>query len=477
MLVNTPDGFPSGQQPVAWWFGLDSGHGQHAIGPNGPWNAHGGVPAVTRATSLITDPITQVQWMARGSDGLMEQPPRWVRDPMLTRPDDRAGLAIWPHSHRLNRAAFWSAAIRSALWWGMGGVIYVENEDGTPRVGSLYLLHHHGFEPTDRGTYEIGLRTNEQPIETDRDGRFSIGGVQWRVVVLRNPASPISETGRSFGVFEMHPDVFTIATRQSSYEAAQFRTGVPAGYLKTSKPGMTQEQADELRRKWLENHGGDRRSIAVLNSTTEFQSVSMSPIESGLQGLKSSSLVDIANAFNMDPSMIGGPSGDSSTYSNVESRWSQFRITTLGRWIVDIEETFGALLPYLTDLHINFDELLRGDTASRFEAYSTALGDGWMTVAEVREREALPPLPDSDAFAGDSNAREAPARVAQQVVQAVQNGVLTVPEARAMIAEAGAELNPEEVPPYGEKYEEEPQPVPAALEPALEEENEDEAAE
>ena len=42
--------------------------------------------------------------------------------------------------------------------------------------------------------------------------------------------------------------------------------------------------------------------------------------------------------------------------------------------------------------------LLRGDTATRYEAYGKAIRDGWMSRNEVRERENLNPMPGLDTF-------------------------------------------------------------------------------
>jgi HK97 family phage portal protein len=41
----------------------------------------------------------------------------------------------------------------------------------------------------------------------------------------------------------------------------------------------------------------------------------------------------------------------------------------------------------------NFEGLLRGDTKTRYEAYQIAVSFGWMTRAEVRDRENLNPIP------------------------------------------------------------------------------------
>lgn len=389
---------PSGVPPFVWWFGGDQGAGAYPIGPNGPWTTAGGISAVTRATSLISDPLAQVEWVSQAENTVgsapteVEQAPRWVRDPMLLRPDLRSGPQVWPHTVRLPRAAFWAQVIRAALWWGEGNVIYVEGPDGAPVAGSLYLLARDGYErtkpPGERAQMTIG-----DDITVDDDGRFRVGAVGWRVATLRHPHSPISPEGRSFGVFEMNPSTFTFVDRMQRYAANTFRTGVPAGYLKSVAPGLTQPQADDLKGKWLAAHGGDTRSIAVLNSTTEFNPIAMSPVDTALAQMHGVSLVDVANAFGVDPNMIGGPSGDSSTYANVESKYSHYRVHTLGRWQTDLVETFGALLPAGRTLRIQLDQLLRADTATRYTQYAAALAGGWLTTDEIRDAEGLPPLP------------------------------------------------------------------------------------
>lgn len=401
LLVNSPDGFPSAQQPAMWWFGYDSGAGSTPIGPNGPWTGGaGGVSAVTRATALIVDPLAQVPWGVQ-RDGMalpLSDVPRWLSDPMLVRPDLRTGPSPWPHAVRQTRASFWANVLRSALWWGMGPVIYQVGTNGQPVPGSLYQIHRHSFDvhrpggPTSAPVYKIGGE-----VETDSEGRFEMGGTQWDTIVMRNPLSPIDEDGRSFGVFEMHPATFGLQARMQEYELGTFRTGVPAGYLKTTVPGLTQDQADLMKLKWLEAHGGDRRSIAVLNATTDFKPLTMTPVDTALSEMKSASLVDIANAFNLDANMINGRSGDSSTYANVESKYSNYRVHTLGRWQTDAEETFGALLPYGTNLDIRLGDLLRGDTGTRYSQYQAGIDGGWLTVEEVRAAEGLPPLTGTPA--------------------------------------------------------------------------------
>src|SRR5262245_24327926 len=86
-LVNDPDGFPSDFPPYMWWFGYDSGGGAYPIGPNGPYASSGpAVPVVTRATALITGPLTVAPFrvLDAAAFGRTLPPPRWLTDPMLT---------------------------------------------------------------------------------------------------------------------------------------------------------------------------------------------------------------------------------------------------------------------------------------------------------------------------------------------------------------------------------------------------------
>lgn len=53
------------------------------------------------------------------------------------------------------------------------------------------------------------------------------------------------------------------------------------------------------------------------------------------------------------------------------------------------------LFPILmSECEFDADQLLRADLATRAAVYTQALGAGWMTVEEVRQREGLGPVPE-----------------------------------------------------------------------------------
>jgi len=148
-------------------------------------------------------------------------------------------------------------------------------------------------EVRDDNTWRILLGDGSEWVDTDRDGRYTLGGRGFRLVCLWEP------NGDGTGVFGRHAADLGLAVQVRSYASGTFRSGVPAGFLKVSAPGLTQEQADKLKSAWMNAHGVDRRSIAVLNATTEFQAVNISPVDAQLSQTDDMVLRMVAHAFNL----------------------------------------------------------------------------------------------------------------------------------------------------------------------------------
>jgi hypothetical protein len=399
-LVNSPDGFPSdyppGDPPGLWWYGLDSGGGAYPIGPNGPFanGTVGAVPAVIRATALITGPITAAPFRAMAGTQQATEP-RWLTDPMLLRPDARYPGPVLPEVRQLPRSLFWTEWVRSAIWWGVGGFLCTEDAAGQPVPGSMWNVPSRLLttERDDRGALVWVLGdTHGDRVVFDRDGRATLGPVRYRLVVLRNPHSPVDTEGQSQGVFAMSPAVFALAGQIDGYAQGTFRTGVPAGYLKVATPGLTAEAAADLKTRWMAAHGGDRRSIAVLNATTDFQALNLSPVDAALDSVKRLNLADVAFAFGLDPTTLGAGLANSATYSNVRDSWANHRDFGLAPWTAAVEDCLSALMPGSQSVRVNLDGFANPTPAERFSAWQTALAAGIVTVDEVRAAEGLPPI-------------------------------------------------------------------------------------
>lgn len=369
-------------QPPAWWIGVAPDDGHSPIGPHGPGRGTFGQSAVTRATSLLVDPLVSDPFIVEEDRYDVElptrrvNPPRWILDPHLLRPDERFSIGP-PLPMRKARSVFYREWVTQALYWGAGFMYFVEDFDGQPVAGTLRVLARHAVEVDDwTGRYRIG------DLEFDDDGRYGRG----RIVRLDNPLHPS-------GVFAAHPDVFALTRKLARYTEGTFHTGVPAGYLKVNAQGLTQKQADDLKAGWLRSHGGDQRSIAVLNATTDFHALALNPVDSALIEVKRASLADLAFAFGMAPEVLGVSLGNSATYSNIRDWWRLHRDFALGPWVDAVGGTLTAIVPGRQTIAVDLNAHSRPDEAERLANYATGIPIGVYTADEARREEGRGALP------------------------------------------------------------------------------------
>lgn len=334
------------------------------------WNSANGaspeaLPVTTRATALITGPLTASPFQViDDTTGAGLPTPRWVGDPMLLRSDARLvnGLAAFPHARRLTRSGFWREVIRSAVWYGQGAFVYQVGSDGAPVAGTMRQVHPGTLSIQD-ARWRIGVGNDE--VTFDRDGYLELGPVTYRIAVMRNPLSPVGEDGLARGVFGLSSEAFETAASIDSYSAGTFRSGVPSGYLKVNQQGLTQPQADALKSSWMKAHGGDKRSVAVLNSTTDFTPISYSPVDAEAVSLKRMAIGDVAMAFGLPPEVLGVSLANSSTYVNVSDTWERLKAFGLSVWLSEVEDLLTSLVPWGRSVRVDTTE---------FEAASTVNG-------------------------------------------------------------------------------------------------------
>ena len=381
ILFNSPDGWEV-DQPWLWYTGPAGGDGTGGPFGNPPPGAGGPVwgltalPGVTRCTSIICDTIAGLPWkVIRGEYEDLGQP-SWIADPQALRLDGRV-ISAAVDDVRLSAVEFWTQWLTAALWYG-DGFVYVPARDsaGQP-LPPLYQLHPDAVT-VDEGAYSV----NGYPMQPGE------------IIHLRG--EPPYFRGRGHGVLKRHAAELGLALTIGNYSDSMYRSGVPAGFIKSTQPRLEKDEAEGLRDSWMQAHGSGRRSIAVLNATTDFTPISVSPVDAALDTAKMWSLRDLALAFGVPPYMLGVP-GDSGTYANVESRMIELRQFTLLQWCRRAESTLDAQFPAGTSLKIKTAGLERADTASRYAAYKLGIDGGWLTRDEVRELEDLPPLAEPAA--------------------------------------------------------------------------------
>ena len=172
-----------------------------------------------------------------------------------------------------------------------------------------------------------------------------------------------------------------------NYATEFFSTGaVPSGILSTDQH-LNGDQASALRDRFVETQ--QLNTPAVLSNGLEYQQLSLSPKDlQWLEG-RSFSVQDMARIFGVPASFLLASSGDSQTYANLETVNKGFVNFTLISYFGVIEDAFSTLLPKGVSAKFSLDAFLRGDTLTRYNAYSSALSAGWMTINEIRELEGL----------------------------------------------------------------------------------------
>ena len=129
-----------------------------------------------------------------------------------------------------------------------------------------------------------------------------------------------------------------------------------------------------------------------------YQSLALSMQDADFIAQRNLSTAEICRIFRIPTWMLSASSGDSMTYSNVESQALAFVTWGLRPWLILIEQAISEdadLCPGSLYCEFLLDALLRADSKTRSEVYTAALDPitGWMTRAEIRRAENLPPEP------------------------------------------------------------------------------------
>ncbi|NDD52962.1 phage portal protein [bacterium] len=169
----------------------------------------------------------------------------------------------------------------------------------------------------------------------------------------------------------------------------------PSGVLQ--HPGqLDDEGARRLRDSWQTTYGGSGNvgKVAVLEEGMTFNPISIPPEDAQFLETRQFQVTEIARWFRVPPHMIGDLSR--ATFSNIEHQGIDFVVHSVRPWLVRLEQEFNRKLftqgPFFCE-HL-VDGLLRGDIASRYNAYAIGRNWGWLSADDVRRMENLNPLPD-----------------------------------------------------------------------------------
>lgn len=161
---------------------------------------------------------------------------------------------------------------------------------------------------------------------------------------------------------------------------------------------LNDEVFKRLKASWEESHGGltNKWKPAILEEGVTVEKLSMPYTDSQFLETRKFQTVEICRFFRVPPHMIQDL--DRATFSNIEQQSLDFVVNTIRPWLVRLEQAylvklFGKMAQRDFFVEHVVEGLLRGDIASRYQAYSIGRQWGWLSADDVRELENMNPLP------------------------------------------------------------------------------------
>jgi HK97 family phage portal protein len=191
-----------------------------------------------------------------------------------------------------------------------------------------------------------------------------------------------------------------LAQALTEFAARFFSNGAAIGGVLETPAVMTKEQAQQAKDAFESTHrgAGKAHGVAVVGGGGRFVKTSTDPDEAQMLESRAQSIENIARVFRVPPPKIGITTPGSMSYASVEQLNMAWTIDSVRPYVEKIETAYSRLMPRGEFSKINIDALLRGDTASRYTAYSQALDAGWAATNDVRRLEDMPPVEGGDVL-------------------------------------------------------------------------------
>jgi len=210
-----------------------------------------------------------------------------------------------------------------------------------------------------------------------------------------------NETHRGLSPIEHHKVTLGLASASQLFSAKFYENNASVGGIVKVPGELTQDQADALRNGFSRRNGGVKNAfkVAVLTGGADFQQLGAKVSDLQLVDTLHYSVESIARLYGVPLHLLQVPGGNTS-YASVELIGIEWLRLGLGPLIARLEAGFQRLVPgsEQTFLKFTLDGLLRATTQERYNAYSTALNNGFLSVNEVRALEDRSPVDGGDEY-------------------------------------------------------------------------------
>jgi HK97 family phage portal protein len=198
-------------------------------------------------------------------------------------------------------------------------------------------------------------------------------------------------------------DVIGLALATQQHGGILFRQGGQIGGVITHPGRLSKEASERIGNSWRETHSGvqNAHKVAILEEGMQFAKIAMTNEDAQFLETRRFQVIDICRLYGVPPHKLGEL--DKATLNNIEQQSQQYVDAALKPIAESISQLFDAHLLFedervILQNRMDFDEVTRGDLASRYSAYQIGVLNGWLSRNEVRAKENMDPIEGGDEY-------------------------------------------------------------------------------
>jgi len=233
--------------------------------------------------------------------------------------------------------------------------------------------------------------------------RYKIGSTYYGPDTIIHIQAPGIDGKRGLGLIAAGRDAIGLAIALDATSARLMKNNSRPGGVLSFDGKLTAEAARRAGESWRATHGGEGSGgVAVVDNSAKYVPVAFTSVESQHAEQRAFQTAEVARLTRVPVTML--QSLERGTFANVEQQALQFLQLCLLPWLKAWTDAYRRTLlakEERSKFSIAFvvDDLLRGDTATRAEAYAKFRAAGVMTANDVRRRENMPALPEGNTLA------------------------------------------------------------------------------
>lgn len=153
-------------------------------------------------------------------------------------------------------------------------------------------------------------------------------------------------------------------------------------------------EADRMSEQFVEKRRQHPGRPLVAGKGWKFETFTRENVTQELVAIRKQVATEIAVAHSVPPELVGGESGGSMTYSNLEGLTRHLEVRTLLPIYTPLERTLSRLIPRPRYARFNADASVRTSLIDRMRANDIAIRAGVRSPDEARALDEQPPIPD-----------------------------------------------------------------------------------